>query len=155
MSEMTAEQAWIAKELSWLSFNERVLQEAADPSVPIIQRIRYLGIFSNNLDEFFRVRVADVRRLAAFSTPSKQEDYKALMEEIHQKVLKLQRRFDATYSANLKELRRRKIYIVNERQLDEAVALRRMDVVPGAGHPEQYVTPAVGGCLASPHTHSM
>ncbi len=120
MSEMTAEQAWIAKELSWLSFNERVLQEAADPSVPIIQRIRYLGIFSNNLDEFFRVRVADVRRLAAFSTPSKQEDYKALMEEIHQKVLKLQRRFDATYSANLKELRRRKIYIVNERQLDEA-----------------------------------
>ena len=50
----------IPKELSWLSFNERVLQEAADPSVPAIQRVRYLGIFSNNMDEFFRVRVADV-----------------------------------------------------------------------------------------------
>ena len=65
-----AEFPWIAKELSWLSFNERVLQEAADTSVPIIQRVRYLGIFSNNLDEFFRVRVADVRRLATFSPPS-------------------------------------------------------------------------------------
>jgi len=54
---------YIAKELSWLLFNERVLQEAADESVPIIQRVRYLGIFSSNLDEFFRVRVADVKRL--------------------------------------------------------------------------------------------
>jgi polyphosphate kinase len=118
MAEITTEQAWVAKELSWLSFNERVLQEAADPDVPVIQRIRYLGIFSNNLDEFFRVRVADVRRLAAFSTPSKQEEYQILLEEIRQTVLKLQRRFDATYSDNLKELRRRKIYVVNEKQLD-------------------------------------
>ncbi|CAA0081414.1 Polyphosphate kinase [Zhongshania aliphaticivorans] len=109
---------WIAKELSWLSFNERVLQEAADPDVPVIQRIRYLGIFSNNLDEFFRVRVADVRRLAAFSSPSKQEEYKVLLEEIRQSVMKLQHRFDAMYRENLKELRRRKIYLVNEQQLD-------------------------------------
>ncbi|MBD2859283.1 polyphosphate kinase 1 [Spongiibacter sp. KMU-158] len=119
MTEITAEQAWVAKELSWLSFNDRVLQEAADPSVPIIQRIRYLGIFSNNMDEFFRVRVADVRRLAVFSTPSKQEEYRNLLEQIRQTVFKLQRRFEATYEKNLKELRRRKIYVVNERQLDE------------------------------------
>ena len=51
------------RELSWLSFNARVLQEAADSSVPVIERLRYLGIFSNNSDEFFRVRVAEVRRL--------------------------------------------------------------------------------------------
>lgn len=120
MGEEIVEQTWIAKELSWLSFNERVLQEAEDPNVPIIQRIRYLGIFSNNLDEFFRVRVADVRRLAAFSAPSKQDDYKALLEEIRAKVLKLQQRFDAVYRANLKELARRKIYVINEKQLDEA-----------------------------------
>ena len=128
MKEHTAEQAWMAKELSWLSFNERVLQEAADPEVPVIQRIRYLGIFSNNLDEFFRVRVADVRRLAAFSTPSKQEEYKALLEEIRQTVLKLQRRFDATYRENLKELARRKIYVINEKQLDEAQTAYVKDV---------------------------
>lgn len=51
----------IDKEISWLSFNERVLQEACDPNVPIVERVRFLGIFSNNMDEFFRVRVAAVR----------------------------------------------------------------------------------------------
>ena len=56
------------RELSWLNFNARVLQEAQDPEVPLIQRVRYLGIFSNNLDEFFRVRVAEVRRWISLST---------------------------------------------------------------------------------------
>lgn len=50
------------RELSWLSFNERVLQEAADPNVPLVERVRFLGIYSNNQDEFYRVRIADVRR---------------------------------------------------------------------------------------------
>ena len=58
------------KELSWLAFNERVLQEASDTSVPLIERIHFLGIYSSNLDEFFRVRVANIRR-------------KALVEEAH------------------------------------------------------------------------
>jgi len=53
---------YFAKELSWLSFNERVLQESKDKSNPIIERMRFLGIYSNNMDEFFRVRVADVKR---------------------------------------------------------------------------------------------
>ena len=51
------------RELSWLSFNERVLQEAMDPTVPLVERIRFLGIYSNNMDEFYRVRVANVRRM--------------------------------------------------------------------------------------------
>lgn len=109
----------IPKELSWLSFNERVLQEAADPKVPAIQRLRYLGIFSNNMDEFFRVRVADVRRLATFSSPTEQERYKKLLGQIQQKVIEQQRRFDRTYSDVLVQLRKSRIYLVNEKQLDQ------------------------------------
>lgn len=115
--DQSAAAHWIAKELSWLSFNERVLQEAADKSVPLIQRIRYLGIFSNNLDEFFRVRVADVRRLATFSAPSHQDHYKQLLEEIRQRVLQLQQRFDRVYLDNLADLAERRIYLVDEAQI--------------------------------------
>ena len=110
---------YIPKELSWLSFNERVLQEAGDAGVPAIQRLRYLGIFSNNMDEFFRVRVADVRRLATFSAPSEQERYKKLLGQIQQKVIEQQRRFDSTYQDVLAQLRRSRIYLINEAQLDQ------------------------------------
>ena len=109
----------IPKELSWLSFNERVLQEAGDPKVPAIQRVRYLGIFSNNMDEFFRVRVAEVRRLATFSTATEQERYKKLLGQIQQKVIEQQRRFDRTYLEILAQLRKSRIYLINEKQLDE------------------------------------
>lgn len=109
----------IPKELSWLSFNERVLQEAEDPDVPLIQRLRYLGIFSNNMDEFFRVRVADVQRLANFSPPSRKEEYHRLLEQIRDGVMTLQHRFNAAYDTILADMRKRKIYLVNEQQLDE------------------------------------
>lgn len=116
------ELAHIPKELSWLAFNERVLQEAADPNVPAIQRLRYLGIFSNNMDEFFRVRVADVRRLATFSGPAEQERYKKLLGQIQQKVIEQQRRFDRTYLDVLAQLRKSRIYLINEKQLDQPQA---------------------------------
>ncbi len=59
---MKTEKLYVEKELSWLSFNERVLQEASDKTVPLIERVRFLGIFSNNLDEFYKVRFANVKR---------------------------------------------------------------------------------------------
>ncbi|WP_245608366.1 polyphosphate kinase 1 [Shewanella waksmanii] len=110
----------IDKELSWLSFNERVLQEACDTNVPLIERVRFLGIFSSNMDEFFKVRVAAVRReilLTAYAdTPSRSQ---ALMHSIQDKVLALQERFDATYHALMKDLVRANIYLINETQLSE------------------------------------
>lgn len=115
-----SEPALIAKEISWLSFNERVLQEAANKDVPVIQRLRYLGIFSNNLDEFFRVRVADVSRLAAFSSsPEGKESYNQLLHDIQLRTRQIQGKFDRIYIDVLAALRKRRIYLVNEGQLDQ------------------------------------
>ena len=61
---------YIPKEISWLSFNERVLQEAANKDIPLMERFKFLGIYSNNLDEYFRVRVATLRRLSQLGQKS-------------------------------------------------------------------------------------
>jgi polyphosphate kinase len=112
------EDLFIPRELSWLSFNARVLQEAADEDVPVIQRLRYLGIFSNNLDEFFRVRVAEVRRLVSVATGTSKQQAQDLLEAIQRGVVRLQREFERVYTGVLKDLGARHIYLINEQQLD-------------------------------------
>ena len=108
------------KELSWLSFNERVLQEAADPLVPLVERVRFLGIFSNNMDEFFRVRVAAVRRSILLSSLQEgRNSSRHLMAKIQTKVLILQERFDAIYGELMRELARHSIFLINEKQLSD------------------------------------
>lgn len=108
------------KELSWLSFNGRVLQEAEDPEVPLIERVRFMGIFSNNLDEFYRVRYADVRRLAAFAKGRDKAHWEQLLDDIRDAVGDLQMRFDRVYETCLAELRANNIYLIDEHQPDEA-----------------------------------
>ncbi|PLW83203.1 polyphosphate kinase 1 [Kineobactrum sediminis] len=116
------ESLFIPRELSWLSFNSRVLQEAADITVPVIERLRYLGIFSNNMDEFFRVRVAEVRRLITVSEGPSKQQAKDLLAAILKRVGELQKQFEITYNAVLKDLQARHIYMINERQLDDRQA---------------------------------
>ena len=107
------------RELSWLSFNARVLQEAQDKEVPLIQRVRYLGIFSNNLDEFFRVRVAEVRRLISLSSGKRHQRAEKLLAAIQYRVLLLQQDFEVIYAKLLRELARKGVYLINETQLQD------------------------------------
>ncbi|EGA68143.1 polyphosphate kinase [Vibrio sinaloensis DSM 21326] len=118
---MSAEKLYIEKELSWLSFNERVLQEAADKHVPLIERIRFLGIFSNNLDEFYKVRFADVkRRIVINQERGGNDNSKHLLTKMQTKALRLNERFDELYAELIREMARRRIFLVNETQLNES-----------------------------------
>lgn len=109
---------YIEKELSWLSFNERVLQEAADKSNPLIERMRFLGIYSNNLDEFYKVRFADLkRRILIGEEQGSASTPRHLFKKIQQRVLKSDQEFDALYNDLLLEMARNQIFLINERQL--------------------------------------
>lgn len=113
----------VNREISWLAFNERVLQEAADPTTPLFERLRFLGIYSNNRDEFFRVRVAALKRLTTGGKRARDivgEDPSALLERIQKIVIASSRRFDAIYRKIIRELAEEKIFIVNERQISKA-----------------------------------
>ncbi|TXE16363.1 polyphosphate kinase 1 [Psychroserpens burtonensis] len=112
--------SYINRELSWLQFNDRVLQEAADESVPLIERFRFLGIFSNNLDEFFKVRYATVKRIDEAGKGGKSElGMKAseLLEIITQVVIK-QQSTSLDILANIGEkLEKERIFIVDEKTI--------------------------------------
>lgn len=116
---------YVPKEISWLSFNERVLQEAENKEVPLIERFKFLGIYSNNLDEYFRVRVATLKRLSQIGVKSKNilgYNPKATLKRVHEIVLSQNAKFEKIYASLLQELDKHKIHIINEKQLNSEQA---------------------------------
>ena len=110
------------RELSWLSFNERVLQEAMDDRVPLIERMRFLGIYSNNMDEFFKVRVANLRRLIMVGDKKVngfEGTPKELYSTIRTVVVKQQKQFEIAYKIILEKLSLQGINQLDETQLNE------------------------------------
>jgi polyphosphate kinase len=113
----------IVRDISWLAFNARVLQEANDERNHIHDRLRFLGIFSNNLDEFFRVRVATLNRMLTIEKETKihlEANPDKILKKIQQEVIEQQQEFDRIFSTIIKDLEQQKVFIKNEKELNKA-----------------------------------
>lgn len=112
----------IARDISWLSFNARVLQEAQDPNNYIYDRLRFLGIFSNNLDEFFRVRVATLSRMVRLGKAARvhlEQNPQKILAQIQQIAIHQQSVFDRSFAEVIAEMQKKNIFIKTERQLSK------------------------------------
>lgn len=112
------------REISWLHFNERVLQEAENPLNPLMERIKFLAIFSSNLDEFFRVRVAQIRRMQRVNGKKAISEYQSspdeILSEIQLTVMVMQDKFTEIYEQQLiPALAKNKIFLIEEQQVNE------------------------------------
>jgi polyphosphate kinase len=118
MMELT-DQYFFNREISWLHFNERVLQEALDSATPLLEQVKFLGIYSNNRDEFFRVRVATLKRMIKLQAvePVPDPKYKMILDQVLEMIAVQEKLFMKAYSKVTRDLAKNNIFLVNEQQL--------------------------------------
>ncbi len=115
---------YVNRDISWLNFNARVLQEAEDESVPLIERIRFLGIFSNNMDEFFRVRYASIKRASQIGKKVAKMEFggvapEKLLGQLNEIVIDQQSRAQAIYDQLIDKLKGHNVEVLNEKTLSD------------------------------------
>lgn len=119
---MKLKNSYIDRDLSWMYFNRRILSEAARQQVPLLERLTFLGIYSNNLDEFFRVRMATLNRIAECSEKclhQESEHAKELIKQINKLNNSYAREYEHVIGEVTKQLRQEHIYLLNEHEIDE------------------------------------
>lgn len=136
------------RDISWLKFNARVLQEAEDPDVPLIERIRFLGIHSNNMDEFFRVRYSFVRRLQLSTVKNHEDNLEGhspgkLLKQLSKLVNEQQQLSQKIYEHLRGELGKESIEIISEQELTQKQAQFVRDVY------RNHVSPALTNMMLS------
>lgn len=113
---------YVPRDVSWMYFNRRILQEAEKETVPLLERLSFLGIYSNNLDEFFRVRVALLNRIAECDDKETRDERREAIETL-KAINKLNTRYAKEYELAIRQvtedLKRENIYLVNDEELDE------------------------------------
>ena len=122
LSKKIMSEAYVDRDVSWMYFNRRILQEATKHQIPLLERLSFLGIYSNNLDEFFRVRMATLNRIAECedkSVRTERERAKALIKQINKLNNKYAKEYEEAIHDVTRQLRAEHIYLLKENELDE------------------------------------
>lgn len=122
ISKKVVSEAYVDRDLSWMYFNHRILQEATKTQVPLLERLSFLGIYSNNMDEFFRVRMATLNRIAECedrSLRSERENTRQLIKQINKLNNKYSKEYEHAIHEVTSRLREENIYLLKEDELDE------------------------------------
>ena len=121
-SEIKKKYPYVERDISWMYFNQRILLEAARPEVPLLERLTFLGIYSNNLDEFFRVRVATLNRIVEYADKNiqaEQETAACTLKQIGKLHNRYYKQFEEIFASIMEELKKENIYVIKDAEMTD------------------------------------